>query len=171
MELHVDGFLASSAGRPLLVQVQKHRQPTAVSTSAPITEEPGVVFKQNVAVTRDTLREDVAPPSLDMAPRVEPLSALHKVDLPCMEVLFSLYVVQRLAELSTDLQGEVDGHDAGLSGDQGLQKGKLLPKPKARVDAYWVSKSVFSFAAASIDRAQAQGARLTLIASVDSTET
>ena len=54
-------------------------------------------------------------------------------------------------ELSVYLRGEVDGHATGISGDQGLQKGKLLPKPKAMMDAYRVSKSVFSFEATSID--------------------
>ena len=34
------------------------------------------------------------------------------------------------------------------SGEQGLQKGKLLPKPK---DAYRVSSEVLNFVAASID--------------------
>ena len=61
------------------------------------------------------------------------------------------FVTQRLAELSGDLYGEVDRHDAVLSGDHGLQKRKLLPKPKARMDAYRVNCSVFSFAVSSIN--------------------
>ena len=64
---------------------------------------------------------------------------------------FSPYIAKRLAVLSTDLQGEVDGHESGLSGDHGLQKGKLLPKPKARMDAYRVGREVFSFVASSLD--------------------
>ena len=36
-------------------------------------------------------------------------------------------------------------------GDQGLQKGRLLPKPKARMDAYHVGRNMFSFVASSID--------------------
>ena len=58
---------------------------------------------------------------------------------------------QRLTELSADLWGEVDSHETGLSGDQGLQKGKLLPKLKARMDAYRVSRNVFSFVASSLN--------------------
>ena len=64
---------------------------------------------------------------------------------------FLPFVAQRLVELSAELCGEVDGHDAVHSGDQGLQKGKLLSKPKARMDAYHVGRSVFSFAALSVD--------------------
>ena len=75
-----------SAGRTLLARVQKHRTPVKASFAvvgveeadgphAPCTKEQGRVFKQNVAIMRDMLYEDVAPPSLDMAPRAEPLSA------------------------------------------------------------------------------------------------
>ena len=45
----------------------------------------------------------------------------------------------------------MDGHDAVPSGDHGLQKGKLLPMSKARMDAYQVHHSMFNFAASSID--------------------
>ena len=59
-----------------------------------------------------------------------------------MEVPFSPYVAKRLSELSADIRGEVDGHESGLFGDQGLEKGKLLPKLKARIDAYRVGREV-----------------------------
>ena len=59
------------------------------------------------------------------------------------------FVAQRLVELSADLRGEVDGHDSVPSGDHGLQKGKLLPKPKARMDTYRIGRNVFSFVASS----------------------
>ena len=100
----------------LWAQVQMHRLPKMGNTSTVIeadhphavrAEEQGIVFKQNVAVMRDTFREDIAPPSLDMAPRVEPLSALPKVDLPQVEMLFSPYVAQWLMELSDDLWGKL----------------------------------------------------------------
>ena len=66
------------------------------------------------------------------------------------------YMDQRLTELSADLclWEEVDGQDTGLSGDQGLQEGRLLPKTKARIDAYHVGKHVFSFVATCIDTPQ-----------------
>ena len=54
-------------------------------------------------------------------------------------------------ELAADLWGEVDGRETGLSGNQSLQKGKLLPKPKARMDTYRVGRTVFSFVASIID--------------------
>ena len=65
--------------------MQRHQQPTTVNFSVAIVgeadssrtlraEEQGIVSKQNVAVMKDTLHEDVAPPSLDAAPRAEPLS-------------------------------------------------------------------------------------------------
>ena len=59
---------------------------------------------------------------------------------------FSPFVDQRLAELSADLQGEVDSHS-----DQGLQKGKLLCKLKARMDTYRVGRNLCSFVASSGD--------------------
>ena len=68
-----------------------------------------------------------------------------------MEVLFSPFVKHRLAELSTDLRGEVDSNDAALSGDPGLQRGKPLPKPRARMDTYRVSRNVFNFAASTVN--------------------
>ena len=62
-----------SVGGPLLARVQKHRTPAkscssevgaeeADSPSTTRTKEQGAAFKQNVAVMRDTLREDVVPP-------------------------------------------------------------------------------------------------------------
>ena len=116
-----------------------------MAQSAPLTEEQGTTFKQNMAIMRDTLRKDVAPPSLPMIPQAEPLLALPRAEPACMEVPFSPYIAKRLAELSADLRGEVDGHESGLSGEEGPQKGKLLPKPKAKMDAYRVGCEVFSF--------------------------
>ena len=66
-------------------------------------------------------------------------------------MLFSPFVGKSLAELSTNLCGEVDGDDVMLSGDHGLQRGKLLPRPKARMDTYYINHSVFNFAALSLD--------------------
>ena len=96
-----------SAGRPLLARVQRHRTPAKASSLTvdveeadgpltPCTEEQGTVFKQNVAIMRDTLREDVAPPSVDATPRAEPLSAIPRAELPCVEVPFSPFIDQRL---------------------------------------------------------------------------
>ena len=152
-----------STGGPLLARVQrgqKHQTPAKACSSEveadgpgkSCTEEQGPVFKQNVAVMRDMLREDMAPPSLDVVPRVEPLSALLRAELSRVEVPFLPYVAQRLTELSAALRGEVDGHESGHSGDSGLQKGKLMPKPKARMDVYRVSCNVFSFVASSLRR-------------------
>ena len=70
------------------------------------------------------------------------------VEFPHVEVPFSPYIAIRL---SADLRGEGDGHESGLSGEQGLQKVKLLPKPKAKMDTYWVGCEVFSFITASLD--------------------
>ena len=53
-----------------------------------------------------------------------------------MEVPFSPIVGQRFAELSADICGGVNGNDIAISGDRALQRGKLLPKSKARMDAY-----------------------------------
>ena len=82
----------------------------AGSPHTPHSKEQGVVFKQNVAAVRDTLHEDMAPPSLD----AELLSALPVTDLPRVKVLFLPYIVQRFAELSTNLWREVDGHDTAF---------------------------------------------------------
>ena len=38
-----------------------------------------------------------------------------------------------LAMVYTDLCGEVDSNNAALLGDRGLQRGKLLPKPRAKL--------------------------------------
>ena len=59
-----------------------------------------------------------------------------------MEVPFLLFVGQRLAELhvSADLHGDVDGSEIVPSGDCSFQKGKLLLKPKARMEAYRVNQ-------------------------------
>ena len=87
------------------------QQPTTVNSSAaiaeeapgppiPCAEERGTVLKQKLAVMRDTLREEVAPPSLNVAP----LSALHE-----WRCRFRIFF--------GDLHGEVDGHYAVPSGD------------------------------------------------------
>ena len=65
-----------SAGGPLLARVQKHWMPAkarssevdAVEADGPHmshTKEQGTAFKQNMAMMRDTLRQDVAPPFLN----------------------------------------------------------------------------------------------------------
>ena len=61
----------------------------AEEADGPRAEEQGVVFKQNVAIMRNTLYKDVTLPSLDMTPRAELLSAIPKADLPQVEVPFS----------------------------------------------------------------------------------
>ena len=63
-------------------------QHLAANTEEADADEQGVVFKQNMVVIRDMLREDVAPPSLDTALNAVSLSALQKADLPQVEVLF-----------------------------------------------------------------------------------
>ena len=68
-----------------------------------------------------------------------------------MEVPFSSFIAQRLAELSADLHGEADGHKFAPLGDHLLQKGKLLLKSKGQKDAYQVGGSVFSYAVLSIN--------------------
>ena len=120
-----------STGGPLLARVQKHQTPAktrslevdAEEADGPCTlptEEQGHAFKQNMAVIRDMLQADVVPPSSQAVPRAEPLSAVPRVELPRVEVPFLPYVAKRLAELSADLRGEVDGQDNVLSGEQGL---------------------------------------------------
>ena len=79
------------------------------------------------------------------------MSSVQKVELLRVEVPFSPFVKQRLAELSANLCEEVDDGDAVLSRNHGLQRGKPLPKPKARMEAYWVSRNVFNFAASIVD--------------------
>ena len=113
----------------------------------PCAKEQGTAFMHNVAIMRDTIQADVVPPSL----QAEPLSAVPRAELQRVEVPFSPYVTKRLAELSADLQGEVDGHDTTLSGEQGLQKGKWFPKPKAKLDVYRVGREVFSFVPTSLE--------------------
>ena len=73
--------------------MQKHRQTTTADSSTmgmeeanghhiPCIEEQGKVFQQDVAVMRDTLREEVVPPSIDAMSRAVPLSSVQKVKLP-----------------------------------------------------------------------------------------
>ena len=71
--------------------------------------------------------------------------------LPRVEVLFSPFVRQRLAELSADLCGEVDGNKVAILGDHGLQRRKLLKNPKARMDTYCVNRTLFNLGASNID--------------------
>ena len=78
-----------SSGGPLLTRVQKHRTSAKAHSSevgaeeadspcTTCTEEQGISFKHNVAIMRDALRKDVAPPSLEATPRAEPLSAVPR---------------------------------------------------------------------------------------------
>ena len=60
------------------------------------------------------------------------------------------FITQRLTELSAALKVEDDVHESCLLGDSGFEKGKLLPKPKARMDAYWVGHNVFNVVASSV---------------------
>ena len=114
------------------------------------------------------LSEEVALPSIGVVSRAAPLSAVQRVELPQVEVPFSPFVGQRLVELSANLGWEIDSNEAAPSGDHGLQRGKLLPKPKARMDTYQVNRSVFNFAATNIDMTLkvcklSQGAQVRLI--------
>ena len=70
-----------------------------------------------------------------------------------MEVLFSPFVRQSLAELSTDLHRYVDGSEVVPLGDCGVQRGKPLPKLKAtcRMEAYRVNHGVLKFTASTVD--------------------
>ena len=92
----------------------------------------------------DSLHEEVALPFSGTATKAVLLSSVQKVDLPRVEVPFSSFVELRLAELSTDLCGEVDSDDAALSEDCGPQRGNPLPKPRPRMDAYLVSHNVLT---------------------------
>ena len=67
-----------------------------------------------------------------------------------MEVPFSPFVGQQLVESSTDLCGEVDGNDVAISGDRGVQRVKLLLKPKA-MDTYRVNHAIFNFTASNVN--------------------
>ena len=73
-----------------------------------------------------------------------PLPIIPRAELQSVEVLFLPYFAKKLAEVSADLWGEVDGHDAGPSGEIGVKKGKLLHNLKAKIDAYWVGHQVLS---------------------------
>ena len=88
--------------------------------------------------------------SSGMVSKATPLSAILKAETSKMEVLFSPFVGQRLAELSADLCRDVDGNEVAPLGDCGLSGGKPLPKPKARMDAYRINWRVFNFAAATV---------------------
>ena len=68
-----------------------------------------------------------------------------------MEVQFSPYVAKRLAELSATFEVKLTAMSLASAGEQGLQKGKLLPKPKVRMEAYRVGREVFSFVTTSIN--------------------
>ena len=111
-------------------------------------EEQGKVFQQNVAVMLDSFQEEVALPSSGAVSKAALLSSVQGVELPRVEVLFLPFVGQRLAELSADLCGEVDGNEVAISGDHGLQRGKLLPKPKARMD---INCAIFNCMASNVD--------------------
>ena len=158
---HLTSKKASSGGS-LLSWVQRHWQTAMASSSATVVEEDenphilrikeqGKVFQQNVGVMWDSLREEVARPSSGVMSKAAPLSSVQRVELPQVEVPFSPFVRQRLAELSTDLCGDVDGNDVAISGDCGLHLWKLLPKPKARVDSYRINRAVFKFVASNVD--------------------
>ena len=88
---------------------------------------------------------------MDAVSRAALLSSVQRVELSRVKVPFSPFVGQRLVELSTNLGREVDGNEAALSGDRGLQKGTLLSKPKARMDTSHVNCGVLNFAASSLD--------------------
>ena len=128
-----------SSGGPLLARVQKHWTPAKVHSSEEAdgrcttrVEAQGTSFKQNIAMMRDMLREDMAHPSLDVTLRVELLLAVPKVELPHVKVSFLPYIAKRLTELSTNLREKVDSHDPGLPGDHGLQKGKFFAQAESQ---------------------------------------
>ena len=88
-----------STGGPLLARVQKHRTPAKTRSSevgaeeaeGPCTtrpEEQGTSFEQNMAVMRDTIHEDIVPPSLQAVSRVGPLSVVPRAELQRFEVPF-----------------------------------------------------------------------------------
>ena len=67
-----------------------------------------------------------------------------------MEVPYSPFVCHRLAELYADLCGDIDSSEVALLGCCGIQRG-ILPKPKARMDAYHVNRGGFNFATVTVD--------------------
>ena len=97
------------------------------------------------------LCKDVALPSSGSVLTVVLLSSVERVELDRVEMLFSPFVKERLSELSTDLCGEVNSNNTALSGDHGLQRRKLLPKPRARMVVYRVSCNAFNFTALTLD--------------------
>ena len=118
----------------------------------PCAKEQGKVFQQNIALMRDTLQEEVALHSADAVSRAALLSSVQRAELPRVEVLFSPFVSQRLAEVSAEiLRG--NGWQPGTTplGDHGLQRGKLLSKSKARMNAYHVNYGVLNFVASILD--------------------
>ena len=66
-----------------------------------------------------------------------------------MEAPFSLFVKAKFSELSEELVGGA-GSTENASASDGLARGKPLSKPKSRMEAYQVSKSVYSFSAAAV---------------------
>ena len=114
-------------------------------------DDMGIVFKQNVATMCDSLYKEVAHQSAEPAPKVAPLLVLQRLEPPKMEVPFSSFVGHKIAQLSGKPHGDCDDWDASAARDKGFRYGKLVSKPKSRMEVYRVNQNVFNFACSNID--------------------
>ena len=78
------------------------------------------------------------------------MSVQQSEESPKVEAPFSLFVRAKLSELSEELVGGT-GSGQNPSTSEGLTRGKPLSKPKSRLDAYRVSRSVYNFSATAVD--------------------
>ena len=144
--------LATLAKESAQAQVKARKADGSSEPSADRPDEPGTVFRANVAVMRETLPEAAVPQSAPAPLRAAPMSAKVMEALPKVEVPFSPYVGQKFAELSAELAGTAEGTEGGPSGE-GLARNKLLAKPKSKLDLYRVARPMYSFAPAVVDQA------------------
>ena len=113
-------------------------------------DDPGSEFRQIVAFMRQTLLKAAVPQPTLAQPRAVPMSSHQAEETPKVEVPLSLFVKAKFSELSEERAGVAYSAENASSGE-GLARGKLLSKPRSRMDLYKVNRSVYNFAPATLD--------------------
>ena len=98
---------------------------------------------------RQTPPEAAMPQPTPVQPRAGAMLSQAE-ETPKVEAPFSLFVKAKFSELSDELAGVASSAENASSGE-GLARGKLLSKPRSRMNLYSFSKSVYNFVAATID--------------------
>ena len=98
-------------------------------------EDAGVELRQNLLFMRETLPVEAVPQPTPLEIKAVAMSVQQTEEAPKVEAPFSVFVRAKFAELSDKLVGGTGSGDNPSASDD-LARGKLLSRPKYRLDAH-----------------------------------